>query len=172
MKFEIKNSKLRVLAIDPRFERLGLAIIEKKRGGKEILLYSSCFTTSAKIPFEKRIFLIGQEVARVIKVWQPEALAIETLFLTTNQKTAMRVAEARGVILYESKVAGLYVKEFTPLQVKIAVTGYGRADKGQVALMVKKLLVFKDKKTKDDEFDAVAVGLTFFAHHRYPHPPL
>lgn len=163
---------MKVLAIDPGFERLGIAVIEKERGGKEILLYSSCFTTSAKTPFEERLFLIGQEVRRVIKVWQPESLAIETLFFTTNQKTAMRVAEARGVILYEAKTSGLAIKEFTPLQVKIAITGYGRAEKKQIALMVKKLLVFKDKKTTDDEFDAVAVGLTFFAHHRYPHPPL
>ncbi|MEK7558643.1 MAG: crossover junction endodeoxyribonuclease RuvC [Patescibacteria group bacterium] len=154
-----------VLAIDPGYERLGLAVIEKNKG-KEILLYSDCFTTSAKENFEKRLFIIGQKVRRVIKEWKPQAVAIEKLYLATNQKTVMRVSETRGVLLYEAASAHISVTEFTPLQIKIAITSYGRAGKAQITEMVKKLIVFPNKKTTDDEFDAVAVGLTFFAHHR------
>ena len=166
MKLEIENLKLRVLAIDPGYEKLGLAIVEKNKG-KEVLLYSDCFTTSAKENFEKRLFMIGQEVKGLIKKWEPQAMAIEKLYMETNQKTAMRVSEARGVLLYEAVSANIPVTEFTPLQIKIAITSHGRADKKQVTDMVKKLIVFPDKKTADDEFDAVAVGLTFFAHQRY-----
>ncbi|OGZ04787.1 MAG: crossover junction endodeoxyribonuclease RuvC [Candidatus Lloydbacteria bacterium RIFCSPHIGHO2_01_FULL_41_20] len=154
-----------ILAVDPGYERLGLAIIEK-RAGKEVLLYSGCFTTSAKENFEKRLFMLGQEVKSLIKKWKPQAVAIEKLYLATNQKTAMRVSEARGVLLYEAVSANIPVVEFTPLQIKIAITSYGRADKKQIANMVRKLITFPNKKTTDDEFDAVAIGLTFFAQQR------
>ena len=99
---------MRILGIDPGFERLGIAILEKnKNDKKERVLFSECFKTSAKLEFSERLHLIGMEVKRVIKKYKPEVLSVETLFLNTNHKTVMRVAEARGVAIYEATPAGL-----------------------------------------------------------------
>jgi len=130
---------MRVLAIDPGYERVGIAVFEKK-DGKEVLLYSDCFKTSSKLPFENRLILIGKELDRIIDTHKPEAIAIETLFFNSNQKTAMRVAEARGVIMYACVSRGLALHEYSLLQVKVAVTGYGKADKEQVSFITQKLL--------------------------------
>ena len=158
---------MKIISIDPGFERVGIAVLEKSPRSGEIILYSDCFKTSAKIPLSDRLFLIGQELSRVIKKYHPEALAIETLFFSTNQKTVMGVSEARGVIIYEAKRNKLPVFEYTPLQIKIAVTGYGRADKSQVMDMVKKLIQLNKPKAIDDELDAIAIGLTCFAHEKF-----
>lgn len=156
-----------ILAIDPGYERLGVAILEKAEG-KENFLYSDCFKTSKDLPFSERLKEIGSEIRRVIKEFKPSALAIETLLFFKNQKTAMNVAEARGAIIYEAKQNELEVYEYTPLQIKIAVTGYGRSDKAQVIEMVKKLIKTSssNKKTQDDEYDAIAIGLTCLASIR------
>lgn len=153
---------MRIIAIDPGYERMGVAIIEKV-SGKETLVYSECFKTSAKIPHEERLKLIGQEIESLIKKYKPEAMAIETLFFKNNQKTAMHVSEARGVMLYVASTLGLSVHEFSPMAIKIAVTGYGSSDKDQVTMMVGKLIKIEQKIKYDDEYDAIAVGLTFFA---------
>ena len=106
---------MRILGIDPGFERLGIAILEKNKNDKrERVIFSICFKTSSKLPFNERLFLIGIEVKKIIKKYQPEILAIETLFLNTNQKTVMRVAEARGVVVYEASCAGLKVLKPLP----------------------------------------------------------
>ena len=128
------------------------------------MIFSECFKTSAKLEFSERLFLIGEEVKKVIKKYKPEVLAIETLFLNTNQKTVMRVAEARGVAIYEAACAGLKIFEASPPQIKIATTGYGRADKNQVMKMVKILVKIDNEKKSDDELDAIAIALTAFAH--------
>jgi crossover junction endodeoxyribonuclease RuvC len=157
----------RILGIDPGYERLGIAILEKdKQGDKECVLFSECFKTSAKLEFPERLLLIGAEVKKIIKKYKPEVLAIETLFLTTNQKTVMRVAEARGTAIYEATRAGLKIFEASPLQIKIATTGYGRADKAQINKMVKILVKIDNDKKSDDELDAIAITLTAFAHLR------
>ena len=159
---------MKLLAIDPGYERVGIAILEKEKGGTEFLVYSDCFKTSAKIPFHERITLIGIEVERVIKKYKPTALAIEKLYLTTNQKTAMQVAEARGVIIYSSSKLGLSIYEHTPMEIKVAVTGYGKATKNDVFFMTKKLIELpKNRTIIDDEIDAVAVGLTCFACNKF-----
>ncbi|MFA6536428.1 MAG: crossover junction endodeoxyribonuclease RuvC [Candidatus Paceibacterota bacterium] len=154
---------MRILAIDPGYERVGVAVLEKLPKRKEIVVYSECFKTSAKKPLAERILEIGREVKSVISKYEPKALAIEKLYFETNQKTAMGVAEARGVIIYEASAAGLKIFEYTPLQVKIAVTGYGKSDKRQVMAMLPKLIVLTDKKQQDDELDAVALGITCLA---------
>lgn len=154
---------MKIIAIDPGYERLGVAILEKVSGNKETLLFSECFKTLAKEKHEKRLVLIGEEISKLIKKHKPEALAIETLFFETNAKTAMKVSEARGVILYEAAKNGLMVKEFTPLEIKVAVTGYGKSDKSQVISMVNRLIKLDKEIKHDDEYDAVAIGLTFFA---------
>lgn len=154
---------MKILAIDPGYERLGVAVIEKPLRQKETLLYSACIQTAKTLPHAERLLKIADEVQRVIAKFKPEAAAVEKLFLSVNQKTAMPVAEARGAILTEAARAGLPVHEYTPLQIKIAVTGYGRSDKKQVAHMVKKLITLPRKKRLDDEYDAIAVGITHLA---------
>ena len=162
---------MRILGIDPGFERLGIAILEKNKGGKpfdhaqdkEHVIFSECFNTSAKLEFPERLNLIGKEVKRIIKEYKPEVLAIETLFLNTNQKTVMRVAEARGVVIYEGAQAGLRIFEAYPPQIKVATTGYGRANKTQMMKMVKILVEIDNSKKSDDELDAIAIALTAFA---------
>lgn len=156
---------MRILAIDPGYEKMGVAILEKN-AGKEILLFSECFKTKRSDAVEIRLCQLGQEIERVIEEYKPTALSIEKLYFTDNQKTAMRVAEARGVIVYESVRAGLSIKEYTPLEVKVAVTGYGRSDKAQVKFMVEKLVKVTKKIKEDDEYDAIALGLTYFAREK------
>jgi crossover junction endodeoxyribonuclease RuvC len=152
-----------ILGIDPGFERLGVAVLEKNKN-KESVLFSECFKTSSKLEFSSRLSLIGDEVKKIIKEYKPEILAIETLFLNTNQKTVMRVAEARGVVVYEAAQAGLKVFEASPPQIKIAVTGYGKSDKKQIIKMVKMLVRIDESRKSDDELDAIAIALTASAY--------
>ena len=169
----------RILGIDPGYERLGVAVLEKNKGDqKEKVLFSECFKTSAKLEFSERLNLIGEEVRKIIKEYKPEILSIETLFLNTNHKTVMRVAEARGVVIYEASRAGLKVFEASPPQIKIATTGYGKSDKAQIIKMVKMLVDMNSNPVRgregsqrpsasngtDDELDAIAIALTAFAH--------
>ncbi|MBP9748467.1 MAG: crossover junction endodeoxyribonuclease RuvC [Candidatus Pacebacteria bacterium] len=157
---------MKILGIDPGFERLGVAIVEKEKNTKETVVFSECFKTSSELPFGDRLVLIGEEVKNIIKKYKPDVLAIETLFLTTNQKTVMHVAEARGVVLYEASNAGLKIFEASPPQIKIATTGYGKATKEQMIKMVKLLVEVDVSKKSDDEMDAIAVALTGLAHTR------
>ncbi len=152
-----------ILGIDPGYDRLGIAVVEKKSKTKEVLVYSECFQTSSKEYFYTRLGQVGAKVTEIIEKYSPDALAIESLFITKNQKTAMRVSEARGVIVYEAVQKGLPIYEYTPLQIKIAVTGHGGSDKTQVIKMIPLLIKIKTKKTHDDEYDAVAVALTCLA---------
>ena len=157
-----------ILGIDPGFERLGVAILEKNKGDKkEKVLFSECFHTSSKIEFSERLNLIGKEIKKIIKKFKPEILSIETLFLNTNQKTVMHVAEVRGVVIYEASLLNLKIFEASPPQIKIATTGYGKANKEQVMKMVKILVNIDNNKKSDDELDAIAVALTAFAHIRF-----
>ena len=154
---------MKILAIDPGFERIGIAILEKSEKVKETLLYSECFKTSAKLSHPERLQLIGEKISEIIKKYKPTVLSIEKLFFNTNTTTALGVAEARGVIIYEASLAKLKVFEYTPLSVKVAVTGYGRSEKKQMMSMIPKLIHIEKKISSDDEFDAIALGLTFCA---------
>ena len=158
---------MRILSIDPGFERIGIAIIEKTNTPKHKLVYSACFKTSAKLPFNERLVLIGKEVEKVIKTFNPEVLAIEKLYFTTNQKTVMGVSEARGVIVYVASYNGLSIFEYTPPQIKIATTGYGKSTKEGVMSMVPKLIHMDKKTNSDDELDAIAIGLTCLAREKF-----
>lgn len=157
---------MRVLAVDPGYERLGVAIIEKK-GSRENLLYSNCFQTAAKLSFDERLTLLGEEFEKLLQEYTPQVFASEALFFTKNQKTAMDVASVRGALFYIAKRHKLPIYEYTPLQIKIAVTGYGKSDKNQVTEMVKKLIKIEKKIKLDDEYDAIAVGLTCLASERF-----
>jgi crossover junction endodeoxyribonuclease RuvC len=152
---------MRVIGIDPGYERLGIAVLEKNASEKEgRVLYSDCIKTKPSLPFPDRLRIIGDAFAHAIDTWCPEALAIEKLFFTTNQKTAMGVSEVRGAIIYLARAKNLPVCEYTPSEIKVALTGYGKAEKRQVAAMIALLVRLEPKKRYDDEFDAIAAGLT------------
>jgi crossover junction endodeoxyribonuclease RuvC len=156
----------RILGIDPGFDRLGVCVLDKE-GSKETLMFSTCIATSKKDSFEKRLLVIGEELTCILEKYKPSELAIETLFFTTNQKTIITVAEVRGICIYLSHKYGLSIHEYSPPQIKVAVTGYGKATKEDVAVMVPKILgkVLKIK-TLDDEVDAIAIALTHSAHRK------
>ena len=156
---------MKIISIDPGYDRVGIAILEKsiKTNNKEQLLYSDCITTFSKDSFEKRLKLIGLRIEEIIQQYQPTVLVIESLFFNSNQKTAMLVAEAKGMIKYIALLNKLDVFEYTPLQIKIAITGYGKSNKQQITTMTQKLIRIKKEIKYDDEYDAIAIGLTYFA---------
>ena len=156
---------MRVLAFDPGFERLGAAVVEKS-GGKDTLMHSECVRTPATHPFPERLRMLGEAAESLIKKWKPDAVAIEELYFEKNAKTAMKVAAVSGALSYIAARAGLPVYGYTPLEVKVAVTGYGKSDKTAVAAMVARLVRVPDKKRLDDEMDAIAVGITCLASVR------
>ncbi len=153
---------MRVLAIDPGYERMGVAVIDKT-SGKEILVHSGCLVTSRSLSFGERLVALGQSFEELIAAHQPELVALEKLFFTTNQKTASAVSEVRGMLLYLTSKHGLKLAEYTPQEVKGAVAGYGKASKEQVTAMVSKLITLPPGKRLDDEYDAIAIGLTALA---------
>ncbi len=157
---------MRVLGIDPGYDRMGVAIIEKQNG-QEVVLFSGCLSTNPKDDFCDRLLSLGLDLEKIIKDWKPDALSTEKLFITTNQKTATNVAEVRGMVGYIARKAGLTVTEYTPLQIKMAVSGYGKATKAQVTDMVKKLVKLDKKNRLDDEYDAMGIALTHLACAKY-----
>lgn len=163
----MNTTKNRILAIDPGYERIGVAVLEKDSSGKEVLLFSECFKTSSKIPHYERLTSIGKELDSVIKKYKPSIMSIEKLYFTTNQKTVMGVSEARGVMLFVGKTNNLKIFEYTPPEIKVAVTGYGKATKEMVMVMVPKLVKIEKTIKSDDELDAVAIGLTCFACEKF-----
>ncbi len=156
---------MRVLALDPGYGRLGIAVLERIQG-TETLLYSSCMETDKESPIPERLHVIGNMVLRLLKEYKPDFLSVETLFFNKNIKTGIAVAEVRGIILYLAKEHGCTICEYGPQEVKVAVTGYGNSDKDAVILMVKRLVKGAPPKAIDDEYDAIAVGLTCLAHNR------
>jgi len=159
-----------VIGIDPGYDRIGIAIVERKNEQKETLLYSECFLTSSKEEIYDRLTSVGKRVKKILKKYNPDYMAIEKLFITKNQKTAMHVSEARGIIIYEAKLKGLSIFEYSPPQIKMAVTGHGGSDKTQVIKMIPLLVNISKKvelkKAQDDEYDAIAVALTCIASER------
>jgi len=148
-----------ILGIDPGYGRLGYAVLEKK-DRSEKLLYYSCVNTNPKNKYEERILEITNEIEKTIKKYKPNILAIEKLFFTTNQKTALRVSEIKGIVTFLAIKAGLKVSEYTPLEVKVAVCGYGKASKEQVQRMVNLLVKLERTPKYDDTTDAIALCLT------------
>jgi len=148
-----------ILGIDPGFDRMGWAILEKKLG-KEKLISSGCLITKRSLLYGERIFGLGQELEKIIKCFKPDIVAVEQLFFFKNQKTALKVSEARGMVLYIVASKNISVYELTPLQIKMALTGYGRAEKQQVQKMVMNILKLKKKPKYDDEIDAIACAMS------------
>jgi crossover junction endodeoxyribonuclease RuvC len=155
---------MRVIAIDPGYDRLGVAVMENT-SGVETLVYSACIESSRADTLSDRLVTVGEEFARLLALYQPDALGIETLFFNKNVKTAIGVAQARGTLLYLAKQAGCTVYEFGPQEIKSAVTGYGKSDKQGVIDMIMRLVKNAPVKALDDEYDAIAVGVTCLATH-------
>jgi crossover junction endodeoxyribonuclease RuvC len=152
---------MRILAIDPGYDRLGIAVIEGDPS-RPTLVMSECIQPE-KGARSKRLAHISAAVAGAIKTYGPDILAIETLFFSANKKTALGVAEARGAVLACAGAALVPVIECSPQQIKLAVTGHGGAQKSAVAHMIPRLLTLPKKKRLDDELDAIAVGITALA---------
>lgn len=156
--------ELCVLAFDPGFERLGVAVVRKS--AKEELLHSDCVRTAKTLHFPERLKLLGEAVEAAIKKWKPDLIALEDVYFEKNAKTAMQVAQVRGMLCYIAAAHELPVESFSPPQVKVAVTGYGGSDKRAVEHMVRRLVAVPPEKKLDDEMDAIAVALTCLASRR------
>jgi crossover junction endodeoxyribonuclease RuvC len=159
------NPKTRVLAVDPGYNRLGIAVLEKNNNCLN-LLFSNCFEIPRKSHNAERLFLVKKEIDKTMDEFSPDWLAIEDIFLNKNKKTVIMVAQARGVVLALSAEKQIPVYEINPLRVKVAVTGYGRSPKNDVFNMVKKLIDLPNRKMLDDEIDAIAIGITFLVEYR------
>lgn len=160
------HSLVRIIGIDPGFDRLGVAVIDKQ-GTSETLVFSTCIVTSKKDSFEERLAQIGKELTSIFSTHQGQELAIETLFFTKNQKTIITVAEVRGICLYLAHLHNLTIFEYSPPQIKLAIAGDGKASKNDIASMVPKILkTTLPQGTIDDEIDAIAIALTHSANRQ------
>lgn len=164
----LNNQSAIILGIDPGYGRLGIAVIKKTANKKEEVLFSNCIETSSDKNIYERFKIVGQEVTSIIEKYKPDELSMESLFIAKNQKTAMRVAEIRGIIIYEAVKRGIPVFEYTPLQIKSAVTGDGTSDKIRIIKMIHLLVKIPKKVSFDDEYDAIAVALTHSARRQNP----
>lgn len=151
-----------ILAIDPGFGRCGVAALEGS-SAKATLLHSSCIETTPQSEFSERLLAVANEILQLIDTYTPDTIAIEEIYFTNNAKTAIHVAEIRGMLIYLAASHEIPLVEYNPLAIKIALTGYGRASKEQVTKMVEKLITLPKKKMLDDEYDAIGLGLTALA---------
>ena len=165
-----------ICGIDPGYDRLGIAFLSGTVSAP-IHEHSECFTPLATPKsraksrdenFFDQLLLCGERIAVLLDEYTPSAIALETLFITKNQKTAMRVAELRGVILYEARKRNIPIFEYSPPQIKLAVTGYGASDKKAVGTMIDHFIHLPKRKIIDDEYDALAVAITHMAHAKNP----
>ncbi len=147
-----------ILGIDPGYAIVGWGIIEYSGSKFRTLGYGS-IQTPAGIPIVDRLEMIYHGMQDIIKKYKPDQMAVEELFFNTNTTTAIAVAEARGIILLAARLSGIKIGEYTPLQVKQAVVGYGRAEKKQVITMVTGMLGLKEAPKPDDTADALAVAV-------------
>ncbi len=149
---------MRILGIDPGYAIVGFGVVESLGFDFEVVNFG-VITTPANIPIEDRLLMIFNDLNTVIERYKPEEMAIEELFFNTNHTTGIPVAEARGVILLCAKMHGIPVYEYTPLQVKQAVVGYGRAEKQQVIAMTTSMLKLPSPPKPDDAADALAIAI-------------
>jgi crossover junction endodeoxyribonuclease RuvC len=149
---------MRILGIDPGTGILGFGVIDAE-GQKLELVDAGVIRTPVKQADSKRLLTIFKELTDIIKTTKPEVLSVEKLFFTKNVTTAMSVSQARGIVLLIGEQFGLELHEYTPPQIKLAITGYGNADKKQVQEMVKIVLKLKEVPKPDDCADAIAAAI-------------
>lgn len=147
-----------VLGVDPGTATTGYGLVRERAGRLETLGYG-VITTPKEAPLAARLLIIHQELLRLISEHDPDAVAVEELFFNRNVRTALSVGQARGAILLTAAVAGKPVSEYTPPEVKLAVAGYGSADKAQMQAMVRMLLGLREAPRPDDAADALAVAI-------------
>lgn len=164
---------MRVLGIDPGFGRNGFAVLEKKTDSTIDLLFSECFETSKHDPFFDRLHAVCAQFRKHIRRFQPECIALEKLIFSKNKKTVMHVSELRGAIILVSREENLPIIEYGPSTIKVTVTGNGRARKEDITRMIHRLIRIEQKKEYDDEYDAIAIGLThlFASRGTLPYAP-
>lgn len=149
---------MRILGIDPGYAIVGFGVLEYD-GYKFTPVHFGAITTEAKTDFNMRLKIIYDDMNTVLSTFKPEVMAIEKLFFNTNQKTGIDVAQARGVTLLAATNAGIPIYEYTPLQVKQSVVGYGRAEKPQVMEMTRRILGLASVPKPDDTADALAIAI-------------
>ncbi len=149
---------MRILGIDPGYAIVGYGGVDYAGGRFSVVEYGA-LTTAAGTPFGQRLCRLYEGMLRLLQTMQPDALSVEKLYFNTNTTTAIQVAQARGCLLLAAEQAGVPVYEYTPLQVKQAVTGYGRAEKGQIQEMVRLLLRLPAVPKPDDTADALAMAI-------------
>ena len=149
---------MRVLGIDPGYAIVGYGVIEM-RGNTLIPVTYGHISTTSKMTYHERLMVINKEILTILETWEPSALSIEKIFFSKNVKTAIDVAQVRGTLLLECLKKGMTVDEYTPNEVKLAVTGYGAADKSQVQKMIKSLLNLTEVPKPDDTADALAIAI-------------
>ena len=149
---------MRILGIDPGYAIVGFAVVDFE-GGRFRLADMGAVTTEADMPFEARLKAIYLDMCQIISTYKPQEISIEKLFFNTNQKTAIDVAQARGVTILPAIMQGLPIYEYTPLQVKVSVTGYGKAEKKQVMEMTRQILNLAQIPKPDDAADALAIAI-------------
>lgn len=147
-----------IMGIDPGFAIMGYGIVQYQGNHFDVLDYGAV-TTHADLPLAKRLLLLEEGLVQLLKQYKPEAVAVEDLFFNNNAKTALKVGQGRGVALLCAAREDIPVFEYTPLQVKQGVTGYGRADKKQMQQMVKILLSLSTIPKPDDAADALAIAI-------------
>lgn len=152
-----------ILGIDPGTSIVGYAIVRKETNGEATLIEARSIEPATK-KAEDRLQYIRGAILRVIDIHRPDCIALEKIFFSKNIKTAMSVAEARGVLLLTAKEKAIKVFEYTPSEVKLAVTGYGKADKRQVEAMARLILKTDRLPRLNDITDAIAIALTAFNH--------
>jgi crossover junction endodeoxyribonuclease RuvC len=156
---------MRILGIDPGFAICGYGVIEEAKNGDLTVLAHGVIETHKSESLPQRLFTLRRELHGLIETWTPDEAAVEELFFATNAKTAISVGQARGVIVLSLFERGLKIAEYTPMQVKQAVSGYGGADKRQMQEMVRMLLRLAKIPKPDDAADALAIAITH-AHSR------
>jgi crossover junction endodeoxyribonuclease RuvC len=149
---------MRVIGVDPGYAIVGYGIIDYVKARFGVVNYGAIIT-GADVPFENRLYEIYCDLSRLIETYKPQFMAVEKLFFTTNQKTAIDVSQARGVILLGGVEQNVEITEYTPLQVKQSVTGYGKAEKRQVQEMTKRILRLSSIPKPDDVADALAIAI-------------
>ncbi len=154
------TDKIRILGIDPGLETTGVGVLDVEKG-KYCPIFSDCIVTKKANPICDRLEEIFLKLSRLIKKYNPDCMAIEEIFFNVNVKTALDVGQARGVSILAGSINNLKIYEYTPLEVKQAVVGYGRATKSQVKYMLKTILKIEDNffPRKDDAWDAMAISV-------------
>lgn len=151
---------MRIIGIDPGTGRLGFGVIDILKGNKVKLVTGGTITTPANTPLPERLEEIYDSLKQIIDETKPEIMSVEKLFFAQNVTTAMSVSHARGVVMLAGQQAGLEIAEYTPLQIKQTLTGYGRADKKQMQEMVRMHLGLREVPKPDDAADALAAAIT------------